>query len=60
MTHANAETVTLMDPNHSGNWRTISRQEMDKRWWDRAMDPPHELMPKWGIVIVPTEEDSYK
>lgn len=48
--------VDLMDPNTPGNQRTISREEMDERWWDRAMAPPHQLMSKWGIVIVPPED----
>lgn len=48
--------VELMDPNTPGNHRTISREEMDERWWDRAMAPPHKLMPKWGIVIIPPED----
>lgn len=47
--------VHLMDPNTPGNQRTISHEEMEERWWDRAMAPPHELMPKWGIVILPPE-----
>lgn len=50
--------VKLMDPNTPGNWRIISKQEMEARWWDRAMAPPHEMMPKWGIVIVPSEESA--
>jgi predicted double-glycine peptidase len=48
--------VEIMDPNTPGNGRTISREEMDERWWDRAMAPPHDLMPKWGIVVVPPED----
>jgi predicted double-glycine peptidase len=47
--------VHLMDPNTPGNSRTISEEEMNERWWDRAMAPPNQLMPKWGIVIVPPE-----
>lgn len=50
------DMVELMDPNTPGNERSISREEMDERWWDRAMAPPHNLMPKWGIVIVPPED----
>lgn len=56
MVAADDERVELMDPNTPGNWRVISRKEMDERWWDRAMAPPHDLMPKWGIVVVPKEE----
>lgn len=48
--------VELMDPNSPGNWRALQRKEMDRRWWDRAMAPPHDLMPKWGIVVIPPEE----
>lgn len=56
MVAADDHQVEIMDPNTPGNWRTISRTEMDARWWDRAMAPPHEMMPKWGIVIVPPED----
>lgn len=57
MVAANDRFVQLMDPNTSGNWRVISRSEMENRWWDRAMAPPHDLMPKWGIVVIPNEDD---
>lgn len=50
------DTVELMDPNTPGNHRSISREEMDERWWDRAMAPPHQEMPKWGIVVIPPED----
>ncbi len=50
------DVVELMDPNTPGNTRTIKCSEMDERWWDRAMAPPHDLMPKWGIVVVPPED----
>lgn len=53
-----SDMVELMDPNTPGNRRSISREEMDQRWWDRAMAPPHNLMPKHGIIVVPPE-DSY-
>lgn len=56
MTDVNDNMVELMDPNTPGNLRTISREEMDQRWWDRAMEPPHDLMPKWGIVVIPSED----
>jgi len=52
---ADEKRVELMDPNTPGNWRVISHAEMNARWWDRAMAPPHEMMWKWGIVIVPPE-----
>lgn len=50
---ADDKRVELMDPNTPGNWRVISHAEMNARWWDRAMAPPHDMMWKWGIVIVP-------
>lgn len=50
------QRVQLMDPNTRGNWRIISRAEMNARWWDRAMAPPHDLMWKWGIVVIPQED----
>lgn len=53
--HAAVDKIELMDPNTPGNRRVISREEMDERWWDRAMAPPHHMMPRWGIVVVPTE-----
>lgn len=58
MVSADERRVQLMDPNAPGNWRVISRAEMEARWWDRAMAPPHQLMPKWGIVVVPNEEET--
>ncbi|MDD1709983.1 MAG: cysteine peptidase family C39 domain-containing protein, partial [Methanoregulaceae archaeon] len=48
--------VHLMDPNVEGNQRLISLQEMDERWWDSKMKPPHEHMPKWGVIILPPED----
>lgn len=53
MTDIENDTVRLMDSNTPTNQRIISIEEMDQRWWDRAMKPPHELMNKWGIVIIP-------
>lgn len=57
MVAADGKRVQLMDPNTPGNWRVISAAEMSARWWDRAMAPPHDLMPKWGIVVIPNEGD---
>jgi predicted double-glycine peptidase len=57
---ADENTVQLMDPNTPGNIRTISRQEMEDRWWDRAMVPPHDVMMKWGIVILPPGDEMKK
>ncbi len=53
LTSIDNSNVILMDPNTPGNWRTISRTEMSARWWDRAMAPPHDIMKKWGIIIIP-------
>lgn len=50
------DQVDLMDPNTPGNHRSISREEMDERWWDRAMAPPHQEMPRWGIIVIPPED----
>ena len=57
MTAIDEGGVHLMDPNapEESNSRVISPEEMDGRWWDHAMAPPHELMSKWGIIVVPTE-----
>jgi len=52
------DQVHLMDPNTPTNERVISREEMDERWWDRAMAPPHDMMPKWGIVVLPNDSPS--
>lgn len=48
----------VMDPNTKGktaidNWRLMSAEELEEKWWDRAMAPPHELMPKWGVMVKP-------
>ena len=51
------QRVQLMDPNTQSNWRVISRAEMNARWWDRAMAPPHDMMWKWGIVVIPEENN---
>lgn len=56
ITKIDDQAVHLMDPNVDGNVRAISRQEMDERWWDRSMKPPHALMPRWGIVVLPPQE----
>jgi ABC-type bacteriocin/lantibiotic exporter with double-glycine peptidase domain len=45
----------LMDPNTPSNQRTIPLTEMESRWWDHKMEPPHEVVHKWGIVILPQE-----
>jgi len=55
VTDIDEKGVHLMDPNVDGNIRLISHEEMDERWWDRAMQPPHKMMPKWGIVVLPPE-----
>ena len=50
------DEALLMDPNTPGNQRVISTEELEDRWWDRTMAPPHDLVPKWGVVILPPEE----
>lgn len=50
----------MMDPNTKGktivpNWRLIPDGKLEEIWWDRAMAPPHGLMPKWGVMV--TEPD---
>jgi ABC-type bacteriocin/lantibiotic exporter with double-glycine peptidase domain len=47
------EEVYLMDPNTPGNMRTISVEEMEQRWWDRWMAPPHHVQSHWGIIVAP-------
>lgn len=46
----------MMDPNTKGktavnNWRKITNQKLEEIWWDRAMAAPHEVMPKWGVMV---------
>jgi predicted GNAT family acetyltransferase/predicted double-glycine peptidase len=55
LTKIDPDSVELMDPNTPGNIRTISRAEMETRWWDRAMRPPHNLMTKWAVIILPRD-----
>lgn len=57
LTHIDDEGVHLMDPNAPdlGNQRKLSLEEMEGRWWDHGMRPPHELMERWGIIIVPSD-----
>ena len=48
----------VMDPNTKGktaidNWRVLSAEKLEEIWWDRAMAPPHKLMPKWGVMVKP-------
>jgi predicted double-glycine peptidase len=53
ITAIDKENVTLMDPNVDGNTRIISKREMEDRWWDRRMKAPHNLMVRWGVVVIP-------
>jgi hypothetical protein len=57
MTGIDEEGVHLMDPNvpELENQRTISIEEMEGRWWDLAMAPPHQLMNHWGVIVIPGE-----
>ena len=46
----------IMDPNTKGktavdNWRVLPEEKLEEIWWDRAMDFPHQMMKKWGIVV---------
>lgn len=54
--HAVLDKVELMDPNTPGNRRVISKEEMDERWWDYAIAPPHDLMIRHGIIVIPPED----
>jgi predicted double-glycine peptidase len=56
MTKIEDDKVHLMDPNTEGNSRVITREEMDGRWWDYTMAKPHQLKPKWGVVIAPKDD----
>jgi hypothetical protein len=52
-----ASGFKMMDPNTKGktavpNWRQISNEKLEEIWWDRAMASPHEMMPKWGIMVM--------
>lgn len=55
ITGIDKDGIHLMDPNTPSNQRTISPQEMEQRWWDRAMKPPHKLMKMWGVVVLPKQ-----
>lgn len=52
----NERGFMMMDPNTKGktsipNWRLIPDQQLEDIWWDRTMAAPHELMPKWGVMV---------
>lgn len=52
----------VMDPNTKGktaidNWRLMSAEELEEKWWDRAMAPPHKLMRKWGVMVKPKDKE---
>ncbi len=52
-----SSSFKMMDPNTKGktavlNWRQITNEKLEEIWWDRAMEKPHELMPKWGIMVM--------
>ena len=52
----NEQGFKLMDPNTKGktavpNWRLLPDSKLEEIWWDRAMAPPHQMMPKWGVMI---------
>lgn len=51
LTSLDEHRAELMDPNTPGNQRSLSVEEMEERWWDRWMAPPHEVQERWAIVI---------
>jgi len=55
LTHIEGDNVYLMDPNSPGNQRVLTREHMDARWWDHTMASPHQLVEKWGVVVLPPE-----
>jgi len=56
LTKIDGDEVHLMDPNTPGNQRVLTREHMDVRWWDHRMAPPHDLVEKWGVVVLPPEK----
>jgi len=46
----------IMDPNTPGNQRELSWNDFESRWHDRAMEPPHRPMIRWGVIITPKLE----
>jgi predicted double-glycine peptidase len=46
----------LMDPNTPGNQRVLTLEQLEECWWDRTMAPPHDVVPKWGVVVLPPKE----
>lgn len=54
-----AETVHIMDPNapELGNVRLLPTDDFEGRWWDRWMKPPHDLMVRWGVVVMPRKSE---
>lgn len=47
-------TVTMMDPNTPGNWRTLTRAEFDGRWWNRepgSRGP--EYVRRTAVIVFP-------
>lgn len=43
----------IMDPNTPGNQRLLTPDHLDARWWDRTMAPPHRLVQRWGVIVLP-------
>ncbi len=53
----NDKGFKIMDPNTKGktavpNWRQIPDSKMEEIWWDRSMAPPHNMMKKWGVMVM--------
>lgn len=51
LTSLDEHRAELMDPNTPGNLRSLSIDEMEERWWDRWMKPPHELQERWAVIV---------
>lgn len=55
LTKIDEQGAHLMDPNTSGNYRLLTLDHVDARWWDRTMAAPHDLVIRWGVVVLPPE-----
>lgn len=42
----------IMDPNTPGNYRLLTTDHLEARWWDWTMAKPHQLKIKWGVVVL--------
>ncbi len=48
----------IADPNTPGNKRVISLEELEDRWTSKEMYSPHRAKKRWGIAIIPNEEQT--